>query len=335
MSAVIESSVSVVALTVGASVTVTHGLRDGSAGLAPTYIWPTVPTPIVVTSANATSITFTNAGVATASAGFVVAHWHSVQGANTPVLYWLGLGTAPYFPSWKTALDLDFSVQPNQLLNADGDYVIAGKTWTKANSAGDQAAMQIINGTGLRVTPKAGTDLWAWNYSVPCITIPLPNVVTGLDTKTPLRIWLYLAASNHAADYDGALFAIRRVCPWQSYLGLKRGWDGGNRLTGFTGLNNGSLDIVQMAVTPNVYVLEMPYGAMSYHGTFFQGAWAAGFPAFSALNSCGSCFWGGDITEIAGYVGLPAMVLLIGASRAGSATAYVADIGRVRVDYFG
>src|SRR5271154_1056551 len=60
---------------------------------------------------------------------------------------------------WQTALDFDFTAQPNQSLATDGVHTIGGLAWTKINSVSDAAPMAIVAATGLQITPTAAADL--------------------------------------------------------------------------------------------------------------------------------------------------------------------------------
>lgn len=82
--------IQVSSLAAGASVVVAHGLNSAGQSVAPTQVFPNGPTPIVVTSATATDITFTNSGDSTESATFRAEHDYSAVAVPTTQMLWQG-----------------------------------------------------------------------------------------------------------------------------------------------------------------------------------------------------------------------------------------------------
>jgi len=112
-----------------------------------------------------------------------------------------GVGTtrqspAPEVPEvaeWHTLLDVDFAALPNQTLSPDGPYLIGAYTWTKHNSAQDQVATAIINGTGLVLCPLAGLYNYQNTRTASKIALPLSDLfadVSLLRSGTPLRAYV-------------------------------------------------------------------------------------------------------------------------------------------------
>jgi hypothetical protein len=78
------------ALAGGASVSVPHLMESNGVGVSPTLVFPDRPTSIAVTGVTATTVTFQNKGVATATANFRVERgWQPEVDASTvtPLLY--------------------------------------------------------------------------------------------------------------------------------------------------------------------------------------------------------------------------------------------------------
>ena len=78
------------ALAGGATVSIPHLLESNNAGVAPTLVFPDRPTSIAVTGVSASTVTFQNRGVATATANFRVERgWQPEVDASTvtPLLY--------------------------------------------------------------------------------------------------------------------------------------------------------------------------------------------------------------------------------------------------------
>ena len=90
------SVVAVTNLAVGASVTLSHGLVSGGAGVSPTLVFPDRSTPIVVVGVTATEVTFRNAGTVPETANFRCERgWQpEVDAFTVPPMLWQGSGGA-------------------------------------------------------------------------------------------------------------------------------------------------------------------------------------------------------------------------------------------------
>jgi hypothetical protein len=86
----LDQILTVAALASGASVVVPHSLSGPSGALKPNSIVPDRPTPIGVTAATTSSVTFTNHGTTTESAFFWAKRDHSIQQAGSVELFWQG-----------------------------------------------------------------------------------------------------------------------------------------------------------------------------------------------------------------------------------------------------
>jgi hypothetical protein len=84
----------------GASVTVPHGLKVNDQGVTPTQVICDRASPIGVTAANATTVTFTNLNAVPASASFRAEYDHSIHAVGTPTVAWQGyVAPAPVLPA--------------------------------------------------------------------------------------------------------------------------------------------------------------------------------------------------------------------------------------------
>lgn len=117
------------------------------------------------------------------------------------------------FSQWATALDLDFTSQPTQVLSTDSTFTIgtnpytsAGLVWTKLNSANDATAMQVTNGAGLVIKPVAATNISAATFSAPALRIQLNSMIPDWTVFMPFRIWVWVTANNAATTTDQAVF---------------------------------------------------------------------------------------------------------------------------------
>lgn len=84
------SSITVTALGVGASITLPHGLKANGKAVTPNQILCDRTSPIGVSSANATSVTFFNFGSVPETAVFRVEYDHSIHAVNAAPFYWKG-----------------------------------------------------------------------------------------------------------------------------------------------------------------------------------------------------------------------------------------------------
>jgi len=90
MAPLLVNVLSVTNLASGASITVPHGLNYGGSGVIPTQVICDRASPIGVTGATTTSVTFTNGGSAAASANFRCEYDHSIHAVGATPLNWQG-----------------------------------------------------------------------------------------------------------------------------------------------------------------------------------------------------------------------------------------------------
>jgi hypothetical protein len=160
--------------------------------------------------------------------------------------------------SWNTVLDLDFTTQPNQTLSPDGNYTIAGKLWTKENSASDDVAMNITNGVGLIITPNRSTGS---NYvsfrTAPLLRLPFSSFWSTADLATRIRIYVSLGdtSTDFGSGASGRYSATGIDSNNTDYLiGLERLDNGGGSaafsVTVFIGGGGVSGDAVGPSISP-------------------------------------------------------------------------------------
>jgi hypothetical protein len=192
--------------------------------------------------------------------------------------------------AWVTALDIDFTAETTQTLAA-GTVVIGGKTFY-VETAGS-GLLDILSGTGLRMTPSFGTG---GATAFPAFGIRLKDIAAALAQGGPyrsVRAW-FLVTTN--ADYTGnkqlhAGVQLQRqagawatpTAAWEFTLSRDQWMSPGspNVLVSADG-PNGSLVVNEAtAIGTDVLVVEMvsPSEARLYKGVSVAGA----FPALSAL----------------------------------------------------
>lgn len=234
---------------------------------------------------------------------------------------------------WQTVLDLDFAAEASQTINTNGNWTIGGYTWVKANSVADATAMAVTNGTGLVITPVAASDYNGGTMTLPRLSLTLAQLV-GADNVlgSAFRITIYISAANALVNYDSTVWGIDSGSNVCGYLGKRGLTTSGAGLTSFlqaNSLNVGYVDrTMAIAAANNVVQLEVPsLGGASFQARY--GQYSAGFPAMSAMTPYNA--YAVTTIDNAGLTGSNAS-LMLGGQRAGSATAFVTTIARVKVE---
>jgi len=241
---------------------------------------------------------------------------------------------------WTTALDLDFTAQPSQTLSTNTTYTIAGKTWTKYNSANDSVAMAITNGTGLVVQPNnSSTDYnmtGGGGRSAPLLGLPLNSIIPNFNTRMRLRIWVYISSENNAAQYDNALFGVDVGAGSVSYVGQRGNGTNGN--PGFNGQmyfnasGGGFFGRTQtLSSSNNVVMMEIPVLGDPIE-MISAGSWGTDWPDISAMTDMTAYQFSGTVNAST-LTASNAMVFL-GAMRYQSATStFAVTFARIKVEY--
>ena len=242
---------------------------------------------------------------------------------------------------WKTLFDIDFAAQGSQALNADGDYTIGGQVFTKFHSDNDATAMALTNGAGVVMIPKQATNYDAGDRTLPGLFMKLATALPSFTLETPLRAWIYVSdIANLSASYLGVTLTFdhgSQALAYQTRLIFIGDYGGiGHYCQGF--MNNwtqGDIWVAGYGATNDVLVLECPTGVGSGKAMALAGTWAAGWPAVGTLLPlAGYTMMYRTSTNIMAYGSLAAdWGILIGAERAGGATALTSTFANMRVEY--
>lgn len=250
-------------------------------------------------------------------------------------------GTATGGGGWTTILDLDFSAQATQAMATDGNYTIAGLTFSRQNAASDATAMALTNGSGLVIQPIAATDYFNATRTLPLVRLTLSQLgIPNLAWSTGIRIWAYVSTAVYSANYDNSLIALdgdntNFVCA--SLRGYGAAAPGLTTRKIVAGATVGGQINQPPAANNNVQCLVIPHiGGPEFFNIF--GEYSGGWPADSAMP------YAGGITDTTGFTIQPSGTLVgpdvpgvygivLGAIRAGSGTALSVTFARLRVDY--
>lgn len=232
---------------------------------------------------------------------------------------------------WVTACDIDFTAQPNQTLAPDGDYVIDGVTFTKINTAHELAPMQIVNGTGLVITPDQISDNYPNVRTLPALTARLVDLVPNYDITTRVRAWLYVASGNWAAQYDAASLSFE-IDSNNTHVDVESVFASGARGIISNACDGGSYAVTTSPLPDNVFVADLD-GYHSWFHVHLTGTWAGSWPTMSALTARHARFDYSTVSSAVTAATVDSYNVLIGAHRGGSATAFVATFGAFKFEY--
>lgn len=238
---------------------------------------------------------------------------------------------------WQTALEIDFTAQPNQTLGTDGTVTIAGLSWTKANSANERTATVITNGTGLVWSPTSTGDYFNATRTTPLLTLNLSSLIPNFTLDTPIRAWMYESTSNEAANFDSCIVALERPASNTNYV-LKRSFSSGNVQNcsaNVNGTNSGQTNSTGVYTGNGVLVVECPDGVASIKCRHLVGAFGTGsFPGYSTLTSVGNFNGETGLNDVQFLGKATDWNFLIGSHRAGSSNnTYTSTIARIRIEY--
>lgn len=248
-----------------------------------------------------------------------------------------GIGTT----AWSTSIDIDFKQEATQSLTTDGDYIIAGKTFTKVNSTQDATPMVLTNGVGVVITPVANTEIHgsvlAW--TAPGFQLKMTEVTSEWDWATPTRVWIYIASQNSLADYDSVYLTLGRwgnlSTPYVgviSYRGYIENYGQYNRWFDMSSSLN--YNFTDQSLYDDNDVLVIDFNAIGDAVYFRCGKWNNGWPPLNELSVTGLLsFTASALVDVRRFGKGIDWTLGFGACRIGSGTNFVATIGALRVDY--
>ena len=192
--------------------------------------------------------------------------------------------------NWKVSYEVDFAAQPDQLLNADGVYAIAGRNWTVENSANKHAGatgMRITNGIGLRLPSESNpaTQIWQTYRLEPMIGTALP--IAESDAHKP---WIAMIHAGTSVGWGSILYAgveYPAVSPrWNTFVELSidtgaTAWNAWScrSYRGDATLTNLESSTARILTGNDIAQLEWPFGAgpwrnmITRFGVFANGDW--------------------------------------------------------------
>ena len=246
----------------------------------------------------------------------------------------LDVGWMPSSSGWVTILDTNFATEPGQTISPDGPYTIGGVVWTKYNSVNDNVNMVLTPGAGLVITPKQVTDLYTNTKTLPYIWLPLTSLIPTLSLHTRFRIWM-MGSANYAAQYDGTILALARSDIYTAHV-YKHLYTAG-AINNYASYDRNGTEIGNRTVagTQDCCMLEsMGIGHVTTY-VYYMNSVGGNFPLLNTLYPFARLFIDTISVEDPGNeVGLLSnWGILIGAQRSGSATALVATINRIKVEY--
>lgn len=188
---------------------------------------------------------------------------------------------------WTTIYDVDFRTATPQTISTDGNYVVAGKTWTMANRA--SADSVVIDSSGLTIDCNAtNTDYANAVNTAANFSVKFTDVIPNYDPlKHAVRVWVYISALNADQDFELAFLSLDRTggSPVNKMLHMyKKGFInglGGNVHYANGTINNGTQGDIQTTAnySDDVLIIQLPF------------AGASQFECISGLYNTGTNSW--------------------------------------------
>ena len=251
-----------------------------------------------------------------------------------------GNGSAASGLSWQSYV-LDWTSLASVAI-ANGANTIDGKIWTSQNWA-NASTFDILNGTGLRVSPIAATDYNGGSVTLPILKIPLSSLFASIDWMTPCRVSI-LESDNQAANYDQVYVGIGTtdLTSWTAY-GVS-GHDSAKSVNRIFALNSeftaSTVSFYNSALTGSAndcMMLDFPGGIGDSSACYRAGTSVGGnFPANSAYKSVSQLRYTSQQTPLysAGVPQNPGdIVVFLAAVKAGSATAFQAQFKKFKFEW--
>lgn len=241
--------------------------------------------------------------------------------------------------NWYTVFECDFTAEPAQTLATNGTYTFCGKTWTKASSAGDATAMELLPGTGLVIRPIAATDFTTAVTTAPHVWLYAKDLIPDFSVSRQYRLSVHLSSSNCAGNFDSLKTGFWLPNPSGNLFTISWNYAGsGGCNPGYyvaknnAGISYGSVVSPTPLDTDDVEILEMPSGITGFFGSWTSGAWASGWPVETTVNSVASMY----PTVVGSFTyGVPrsSWRFVIAGQRAGSSTALLLGVGHIKIEY--
>lgn len=238
---------------------------------------------------------------------------------------------------WTTLLDVDFTVEPTQSLAADGDYTIAGYTFTKTYSSQEANPAVLTNGVGVVIEPTSDTDNWNTRQNFPRLAVSLPASISKFGHSTRLRAWLRMTG-NYGAQYDQTILQIENTGEGH-HLAWERAYiSGAIRRHPQVTFSNASEDVAAGLADGgyDVFVIDcngVGLGRLQY--IMYSGTWSSGWPAASSLVP--TYWWANDQYAPQYYVALgdpSGWAVALGAARGWAGTAgFKGTLQALKVEY--
>lgn len=237
---------------------------------------------------------------------------------------------------WRDAVNINFAAQPTQTLAPDGNYTIAGVVFTKINTAQEDAAMTLTNGSGVVITPKSTANYGGASHTLPALSIPV-SIIPNFTWDTRFRVWLYIASQNIAANYDQVVIGVECQLPTlTSFRQMVVHVAGSSWVDGGPTWNSSDASDGFSVTAPNTLMFDITYGLGALQMHAYHGDVGAAFtlPGMS-ISGCAYRRSGAYITDVltGGFGDVGDCNILFGAARAGSGTALVVTVGAFKIEY--
>src|ERR1700729_3729900 len=103
----------------------------------------------------------------------------------------------------------DWTAQSTQTFSSDGTVTIGGITWTKVNTGNASPSMNVLNGTGLVITPVSSTEFQLGSArTAPMMMVNLSQVIPGYKLSTVIEICAYWTSGTPVANFDTVFLGI-------------------------------------------------------------------------------------------------------------------------------
>jgi hypothetical protein len=230
----------------------------------------------------------------------------------------------------------DWTAQSTQTFSSDTTVSVGGVTWTTVNTANASPSVNVLNGTGLVITPVSSTQFQLGTArTAPMMMVNLSQVIPGFSFNTPLEISAYWTTGSPAANFDCVFCGLDDGAALQ--LGFRAGlaFDSGACQQLLSMINGGYItrEETTVGLSDTLEVVTWPMGIVmpnanltSNTGSQTGGVWPGVQFRTNLVGSqySGGSSWQSDITKY---------YACFGAQRQGSATNLIATLAAVRIRY--